>query len=182
MPLILEIPETELFDENTCTFLNVKKTVLKMEHSLVSIAKWESIWEKPFLKGILPGEETISYIKCMTLTQNVDPMVYQVIVRTSDLMTKIDNYIDKPMTATTITERGPKKGRKQIVTSELVYYWMIRLGIPIEFQKWHFNRLMMLIRVCQAEDTPPKKMSQKEIMKQNAALNAARKAKYHTTG
>jgi hypothetical protein len=118
----------------------------------------------------------------MTLTQNVDPMVYPIIIRTPELIIQINDYIEKPMTATTITEHGSKKGRKQIVTSELVYYWMIRLGIPIEFQKWHFNRLMMLIRVCQAEDAPPKKMSQKEIMKQNAALNAARKAKYHTTG
>jgi hypothetical protein len=180
MPLMVTIPATDLFDETTEEFHTVKETKLKLEHSLVSISKWESKYEKPFLDGLQDGQETIDYIKCMTLTQNVDPIIYLCIPQS--VLHEIDEYIAKPMTATTITERGPRRGRNQKITSELVYYWMITLQIPTEFQKWHFNRLMMLIRVCQAENEGPKKMSQKEIMKQNAALNAARKAKHHTKG
>jgi hypothetical protein len=181
MPLVISIPEGELFDEETCEFIQVKATKLKLEHSLVSISKWESKWKKSFLKnGLQQGEETIDYIKCMTLTQNVDPLIYNVL--TSDILHEIDAYIDDPMTATTITEHGKKKRNKRTITSELVYCWMIQLGIPIEFQKWHFNRLMTLIQVCQVENGSERKMSQKEIMQQNAALNAARKAKHHTHG
>jgi hypothetical protein len=182
MPLVITVPEFELFNEETCEFFSVKETKLKLEHSLVSISKWEAKWEKPFLNGISDGEETIDYIRCMTLMQNVDPNVYLVLPQIQSAMDAINEYIDKPMTATTIRERGKRGGRNRIVTSELVYYWMITYGIPTEFQKWHFNRLMMLIRVCQAEGEPPKKMSQKEIMQENAAINAARKAKYHTRG
>lgn len=176
MPLVITIPDRELFNEETCEFVKVKGATLKLEHSLVSISKWESKWKKPFLEGIQPGEETIDYIKFMTLTQNIDPMVY--IGMPSDVMKQIDNYIDDKMTATTITRRNQKRGRKRIITSELVYCWMIQLGIPIEFQKWHFNRLMTLIEVCEAEGQPPQKMSPKEIRQQNAALNAARRKKH----
>jgi hypothetical protein len=175
MPLTVTIPEDVLFNEETNEFFYTKETKLKLEHSLVSISKWEANWEKPFLNGIQPGEETIDYIRCMTLTQNVDPLVYLVIPR--DIQQQISEYIDKPMTATTITEHGNRHNRRQIVTSELVYSWMIQLRIPIEFQKWHFNRLMTLIQVCQAKNEPSKKMSQREILQQNAAINAARRAK-----
>lgn len=182
MPLTITIPNSELFNEETCEFIPIKGMTLKMEHSLVSISKWESKWKKPFLKGIQPGDETIDYLKCMTITQNVDPLLYLALSEDKAKMSKINQYIDDPMTATTITHRGKKHSGRRIITSELVYSWMISLGIPIEFQKWHFNRLMTLIEVCQAENEGPKKMSEKEIMQQNAAINAARKAKHHTHG
>jgi hypothetical protein len=175
MPLVVTVPSAKLFNEDTEEFFEIKETKLKLEHSLVSIHKWEKEYEKPFLDGIQDGEETIFYIKCMTLTQNVDPNIYLALPK--KVLNEIDDYIARPMTATTITEHGPKRGRSQKITSELVYYWMITLHIPIEFQKWHFNTLMTLIRVCQLENEEPKMMSKNEILRQNKAIRDSRRAK-----
>lgn len=181
-------PDSELYDEANNEFITVKglkkDCKLQLEHSLVSVSKWESKWHKSFIKTIerekLTQEETLDYIKCMTLDKNVDGEVYKFI--TQENLEEIVRYINDPMTATTVTENHKASGRKQIVTSELIYYWMISLNIPVEFEKWHLNRLLTLIRVCNAENQPPKKMSQKEIMSRNAALNAARKKQFNTKG
>ena len=175
------IPECELWDEERAEFVSVKEQTLQLEHSLVSLSKWESKWKKPFLtKEDKTPEETIDYIRCMTLTPNVKPEVYKCL--THDNITKINNYISDPMTATTINMHGLSKGGKEIVTSELVYYWMVALNIPFECQKWHLNRLITLIQVCNVKNTPPKKMSKRDIMSRNAALNAARRKKYNSKG
>ena len=175
--LWLTIPGIELFDENTDEFINLEDTTLKLEHSLVSIKKWESKWKKPFLrKDPMTREETIDYIKCMTLTQNVDPQIYTYIG--DEQLRQVREYIEDPMTATTIKEPpGGKKNNEQ-VTAELIYYWMISLNIPIEFQKWHLNSLMTLIRVCSAKNQPDKKQPKRETMSQYAAANAARRKKH----
>ena len=179
--LQIDIPATELFDEAKNQFITVKATSLTLEHSLVSLSKWESKWCKPFLgKDQKSTEEVIDYIRCMTLTQNVDPNVYRALSNSN--IEKIRNYIDSPMTATTFSKVDKRSSGREIVTSELIYYWMISLGIPVEFQKWHLNRLLTLIRVCNIKNTPPKKMSQREIMSRNAALNAARRQELHSTG
>jgi hypothetical protein len=115
----------------------------------------------------------------MTITQNVDPNVYNRL--SNENITTINNYIDAPMTATTFSNTNTSKSR-EIITSELIYYWMISLNIPMECQKWHLNRLLTLIRVCNVKNTPPKKMSGKEIMSRNAALNAARRKKLNSKG
>lgn len=179
--LIITIPATEQFDEIRGEFLVTKEHTLQLEHSLVSISKWESKWCKPFLgKNDKTAAETIDYIKCMTLNKNISDEVYGCL--TQNNIRDINEYIGAPMTATYFytNERG-KKNNEQI-TSELIYYWMIALNIPFECQKWHLNRLLTLIRVCNVKNSPPKKMSKRDIASRNAQLNAARRKQLNTKG
>jgi hypothetical protein len=177
----LTIPSAELWDESKQEFVYTKERTLQIEHSLVSLSKWESKWCKPFLaKQDKTDEETIDYIRCMTITQNVDPTVYNYL--TDDNIKEVDKYINAPMTATWFSEDKPAKPNREQITSELIYYWMITLGIPLECQKWHLNRLLTLIRVCNIKNQPSKKMSTKEILSRNAKLNAARKKQFNTKG
>ena len=179
--LQIVIPETELWDEEKQEFSIAKEQVLQLEHSLVSLSKWESKWCKVFLsKQEKTYEETIDYIKCMTLTQNVKPEVYSRLTKSN--ISEIEEYISAPMTATYFSKNQTGKANSEQVTSELIYYWMIALNIPFECQKWHLNRLLTLIRVCNIKNQPHKKMSKRDIMSRNAALNAARRKQLNTNG
>ncbi len=179
--LQITIPAVELWDERKQEFVTTKEQTLQLEHSLVSISKWESKWCKPFLsKQEKTFEETLDYIKCMTITQNVDPEVYNYL--TNKNIEEINKYIDAPMTATYFSDEKNSKTSREQVTAELIYYWMIALNIPFECQKWHLNRLLTLIKVCNIKNQPPKKRSRKEIMSRNAALNAARRKQLNTKG
>lgn len=179
--LQITIPSTELWDEQKEEFVYTKEKTLQLEHSLVSISKWESKWNKSFLSSKeKTTEEIIDYIRCMTITQNVDPEVYARLPNRT--IQQIYDYINAPMTATVFSDTGRKGGNRDVITSELIYYWMIALNIPFECQKWHLNRLLTLIRVCEIKNAPPKKMSKRETMSRNAALNAARRKKYNTKG
>lgn len=181
--LQITIPARELYDEVNNLFIYEKEQTLQLEHSLVSLSKWESKWCKPFLgKEPLTHEETIDYIRCMTITQNVDPEIYGRL--TPDNIKAVEKYIDAPMTATWFPQEGKEKGKNsgEVVTNELIYYWMVALGIPFECQKWHLNRLFTLVKVCNVKNKPPKKMSPKEIASRNAALNAARRKKLNSKG
>jgi hypothetical protein len=172
---------TEYYDENKEEFIYPKVQILQLEHSLVSLSKWESKWHKPFLsKERMSDEETTDYIKCMTLTQNVPPMVYGYL--TSENIQEVTDYINDPMTATTFSEDKNGKPNREIVTAEIIDYWMISLNIPFECRKWHLNKLLALIKVCTIKNSPQKKMSQKEAMSQQRALNAARRKKLGTRG
>lgn len=178
--LPITIPDTELFDEEIEEFVTIKGCTLRLEHSLVSISKWESKWKKPFLsKDPMSNEEILDYIKCMTITQNVNPDVYKYL--SSENIREISEYINDSMTATKVPKENGI-GSHETVTSELIYYWMISLQIPVEFQTWHLNRLLSLIEVCNFKNKPPKKMSRREILERNRALNAQRRAKYNTKG
>lgn len=179
--LIIKLPEQEFFDQSTSEFLSCKACTLKLEHSLISISKWEEKWKKPFLtdKEKTP-EETIDYVRCMTVNNNVDPSVYGRLSMSA--VQQINDYISDPMTATTFSEDNNKKKNREVVTAELIYYWMIALQIPFECQKWHLNRLITLIRVCNIKNEPPKKMSKADIYRQNAALNAARRRMHGSKG
>lgn len=179
-------PESELWDEDKCEFVpqpGFRGAVIQLEHSLIAVSRWESKWHKSFSSTLeKTPEEFIDYIRCMTLTKNVDPMVYNYL--TMDNLRQIDQYIKDPMTATTV-KRKPGKGRgpsRKIVTSEQIYSWMIDCEIPWEAEKWHLNRLMTLIEVRNASANPGKKMSPKSILKSNSALNAARRSQMHTKG
>lgn len=179
--LQITIPATEQFNEETNEFVTTKAQTLQLEHSLISLSKWESKWCKSFIDSKnKTNEETLDYVRCMTLTSNVKPEVYQCL--TPQNIADINAYIDAPMTATVFNDMGDKGGKKDVITSELIYYWMIANNIPFECEKWHLNRLITLIRVCNIKNTPPKKMSKRDIMSRNAALNAARRQQMNSRG
>lgn len=181
--LPITVKSIETFNEETSEFGETKEYKLQLEHSLISLSKWESKWHKPFLdtleKGKLTKEETIYYIKCMTIN-HVDPEAYDLL--SSENMKEINDYISDPMTATTFREDKKGSRNREIITSELIYYWMIVSSIPFECEKWHLNRLITLIRVCSVKNEPPKKMSQRELLNRNSALNAARRKRFNSKG
>lgn len=180
--LKITVPSTEYWDETKEEFVNIgKEQTLQLEHSLVSISKWESKWHVPFLNNTEKTyEQIIDYVRCMTITQNVSPDVYKRL--TIDNVNQINDYIGESMTATTFSNFQTGSNKHEIVTSELVYYWMITYNIPMECQKWHINRLLTLIRICNVKNSTPKKMSRRDIMKQYSSLNAARRKSLHTKG
>ena len=179
--LRIVVPAGEVFDEATNTFYSTNECVLELEHSLVSLSKWESKWCKPFLgKEEKTQEETIDYVRQMTINDNVPSDVYSCL--TEQNLTDILEYINAPMTATWFAEDKHARPSREIVTSELIYYWMIALNIPMECQHWHLTRLMTLIKVCNIKNTPPKKMGRRELMNRNAALNASRRQRFNSRG
>lgn len=178
MPKIITIPDREFFNSETNEFLVYKGATFKIEHSLVAIAKWESKWHVPFLDENTEKtpEMVLDYIKCMTISQNIDPEVYNNIP--ANIITEINEYISDPMTATTFRDMGKKGNRGEFVTNEIIYYWMIAQNIPLECEKWHLNRLMTLIRVCSEKNQQQSgnnKMKRRDVINQNRALNAARR-------
>jgi hypothetical protein len=179
--LRITIPPIEVWDGKNERFINFKGQTLQLEHSLVSLSKWESKWHKPFIsKTDKTYEETVDYIRCMTLTQHVDPNAYTFL--TEENINQVNAYIDDPMTATTFSEDKTKKNNGKVVTAEVIYHWMIAFHIPFECQKWHLNRLLTLIRVCNIENQPPKKLSMRERLSRNAEINAANRKKFNSKG
>lgn len=179
--LRITISIEEQWDEVAEKFIPAKEQTLQLEHSLVSLSKWESKWCKSFLKNEKTDEEILDYVRCMTITQNVDPDIYNHL--SSENIKQINEYISAPMTATKFFDTNPQKGtHRETITAELIYYWMIIFNIPFECQKWHLNRLLTLIEVCDRKNRPTKKMSRNEILQRNAALNRARREKLNTKG
>lgn len=183
--LTVVVPARELYNEDTNEFINIPQTTLKLEHSLVSISKWEAKYKKPFIsktkKDTKTRAETLDYIRFMTLTQNVDPYVYHGL--TDENIKDIADYIDDPMTASWVSDEEDNKSKSnEAITSELIYWWMTALRIPWEAQKWHLNRLLMLIRIGNKKNQPPKKMSRAAILARNKRLNDERRRKYNTKG
>lgn len=180
--LKLHIKETELFDEENERFIHVKPQTITLEHSLLSISKWESKWHKPFLgKGEKTQEEQVDYVRCMTITPNVPPEAYYALGE--EEYQKLKEYIEDPHTATTVHRRNKNQRRNETVTAEVIYSWMIQLEIPWEFEKRNLNWLLMLIEVCDIKNGGGGgKRSKKEVLAQYRAINEANKAKYHTTG
>lgn len=182
--LKITIPSGELYDEQAEEFIQFKGQDLQLEHSLVSISKWESRWKKPFLDSSKErtAEEMLDYIRCMTLTQNVSPLAYSFLTQAQ--VEEINAYINDSMTATWFSKDKDKKGppSREKITSELIYYWMISLQIPMECQKWHLNRLLTLIRVCNIKNTPATPVSKKVQAQQRSALNATRRQQLNSKG
>lgn len=180
--LILSIQPTELFNDSTQEFVYIDKQELALEHSLLSIAKWEAKWHKPFLSTTdKTNEEIKDYIRCMTINKGVDPKVYDHL--SVNNLEEILAYIEDSRTATTFTDpSGTGYTNRSIVTSELIYYWMTAYRIPFETEKWHINRLLTLIKICSIKNESPKKMSKAATYKQNNALNKARRQRLNSRG
>lgn len=179
--LQIVVPGGEFWDEEKQEFSYGKDVTLSLEHSLISVSKWEMKYHRAFLdKRDKTTEETIDYIRCMT-TNHVDDDVYRRLTQKN--LNDVANYIGEAMTASHISEMPEEQtGPKDKITSELIYYWMISLNVPFECQKWHLNRLLSLIKVCSAKMSPPKKISRQAAASRYAALNAARRKRFNTKG
>ena len=179
--LTIKIPDTEYYNEETSQFVSVKERMIDLEHSLVSLSKWEAKWCKPFLgKDQKTSEEVRDYIRCMIIDRNVPDNILYALSKQQEK--QIVDYIDEKMTATTFSDISSASKSREVITSEIIYYWMISLNIPFECQKWHLNRLLTLIRVCSIKNAPPKKMGRNSILSRNAQINAARKKQLNTRG
>lgn len=178
--LRLTIKGHEYVDETDMTFIQVPDMVLEFEHSLVSLSKWESKYEKAFLsRNEKTVDETLDYIKCMCLTPEVPDHVFGSL--TNDHYNQVREYIDKNNHATTFSDK-PGPPSREIITAEVIYQWMVALTVPFETQYWHLNKLMALIKVCNIKSQPPKKMNKTALASRNRNLNAARRASMGTTG
>lgn len=182
--LYITIPEKEFYDEDNNLFILRPSKVLQLEHSLVSLSKWESLWHKPFIsKEDKTTRETLDYIRCMTITQNVDHDIYSTSRISSDLFKLISDYISDPMTATTFSKDVANKTiNREVITAEIIYYWMVELNIPFECEKWHLNRLITLINVCNIKRQPAKKMPKKELYSRQRTLNEIRRQQLNSRG
>lgn len=185
--LTIEIPTEEFFLPERNEFVEIKGRTLQLEHSLISISKWESRWKKAFLKKDpeRTDEQSRDYVRCMTLTQNVDPRVYMNL--SLENSRRINEYINDPMTATVISkmEQANTGINRDTITSDLIYYWMVALQIPFECQKWHLNRLLTLIEVCNVKNSAPQPLTKQQKRAQAAhwsSINASRRAKLHSKG
>ena len=179
--LIIKIPESEQFNSVTNEFIYIKEQTLNLEHSLLSLTKWEAKWKRPFLHTTnKTWEQALDYIRCMTINKNVDPVVYMNLPK--EVIDRINKYIEDPMTATTFKEEK-SRGNSEIVTSEVIYFWMLNYGIPFECEKWHLNHLLALIKVCSIKSqTSDKKMSNAERLARYKDINRMRRKTLNTKG
>lgn len=175
------VPITESFNEETNSFVTAEGFELALEHSLASLSKWESREEKVFLsKDPKTTEEILRYVQDMTLTANVPPVIYTKLSNAN--IDAVNAYINAKMTATWFTERGPQRPSREIITAEIMYYWMVSLQIPFECQHWHLNRLITLVRVCNDKNAPKQKTNRRTAAEQRRMLNQQRREQYGTHG
>ena len=178
--LEIVVPEQEFFDDETQTFILVDRCKLQLEHSLISLSKWESKHNKPFLSSDKTTEETLDYIKDMTIGKPPPDQTYHALTRSN--FADINAYIEAPMTATTFSDTSVAGRNREIITSELIYYWMITQNVPMECQKWHLNRLITLVRVCGIKNSPEKRKGHQSLAARRRELNASRRKALNTSG
>lgn len=177
------VPDSEFWDSEKEEFFRVKGCVIRMKHSLLSISKWEMKWKKPFLhpKYVMTDEELKDYYKCMTITQNVNPYVYECI--TPEDRKRIAQYIETPMSAYAPMDKK-KGGAKRSIVSERIYYWMTAYNIPQAYEKWHLSRLLNLLDIANDANSAEnnKKIPTSEVFRQNHSLNQARRKALNSRG
>lgn len=175
------IKSEELYDESYNTFTDIEGFELELEHSLLSLSKWESKFQKPFLSaGEMSTDEIIYYVMCMIITPNItEKMVHD---SSDQIFGPVNEYINSPESATTFGNLPKKTGPAEVITSELIYYWLVMFSIPFECESWHLNRLFSLIRICNVKNQPAKKMGRNELAQRNRELNERRKAELGTKG
>lgn len=187
--ITLEIKGGDMWDEAKEEFITIEPVTLELEHSLISLSKWEAKHKKSFIKESeakrLSREENLDYFRCMSIHPIKNPNVFYAMSIQDEQ--RLLNYIADSMTATTFNDHTPegvakRRKRREVITSEIIYYWMVELGIPFECEKWHLNRLLTLVRVCQEKQATPKKMKKKDVLGMYAAENAKRKAALGTRG
>ena len=179
--LKLMLQEEEYYNEETETFETVGSVELELEHSLISLSKWESKFKRPFLSPEpKTSDEVLYYIESMIISPIHPSNTFELL--TQKTIDKINEYIESSESATTFGSMPERKGRGEVITAELIYYWMVAFNIPFECEYWHLNRLFALIRICNIKNSPQKKMSRNEISNRNRELNAVRKAQYNTNG
>ena len=182
--LEITIPARELYDQLKQEFIEQPEVKLVLEHSLVSLSKWESKWEIPFLSDDpRTDEQTIDYIRMMDLSPDTPDHAFDRL--TDEIIEQVSNYLNAKMTATWFNEPKKSSRRKEVITAEIIYHWMIALSIPFECQHWHLSRLLTLIKVCNEKNTPEKdrkKMSRSELAARNRSLNAKRRAQLKSSG
>jgi hypothetical protein len=182
LTLIVPLSE-ELYDEEKEEFVEPVTFTLELEHSLASLSKWESREEKPFLgKDEKTNEQTLAYIRDMVLTPDVPEEVFEKF--SPENLTAVNDYISAKMTATWFRELEPTRrgNSSEVITAELIYYWMVSLQIPFEAQYWHLNRLITLVRVCNEKNKPAKKVNRQTAAQRQRELNAQRRAQFGTRG
>lgn len=179
--LTITIPDREYYDEIKEEFITVEGATLQLEHSLYSVSKWESKWKKPFFTNKeKTKEESFDYIRCMTINEDVDPSIYDHIP--IQCISEIQKYIEEQQTATWFSEDKKSPPSREVITAEIIYYWMVAQNVPFECQYWHISKLITLLRVCNIKNAPEKKMSKSQIAKRNRSLNAARRSRLGTKG
>ena len=179
--LTIVVPEREMYDEMNNEFSYTKETTLQLEHSLISLSKWEQKWHKAYLAdNSKTREELLDYIRCMTITSNVDRQVYNCM--TDENIKDIVSYIQDPMTATTFSNIHKEPRTNEVYTAELIYYSMIAAGIPFSCEKWHLNKLLTLLRVCSIKNKPPEKIPKGKLMERNRRLNMERRNRLKSRG
>ena len=181
MPKTIKVEQTRLWDESAEQFILVPETTFTIEHSLISVSLWESKWKKPFIDKEHTIEEMVSYIECMCMTKGIPSYIFRCLPASA--YKEIADYIIDPMTATRITKIDSKKTNSgRDLTNELIYYYMFAFGIPKDCEKWHINRLIKLIEVCDEMSKPPKKMTPEEQARLYSRLNNQRRAALHSRG
>ena len=184
MPISIPLKGGEFYDYNNDEIVIIQPITLELEHSLISLSKWESKWKVPFMNETenqrLSREQSIDYFRFMSIKPVKDPRIFNVLTVSDEQ--EIFKYISDSMTATTFKDipqdgRPKRRKSKEIITSEIIYYWMVEFGIPFECEKWHLNRLLTLIRVCQDKQAMPQKMKKKDVLGMYAAQNAKARAK-----